>query len=74
MCNKMKKIDYHKEIEKVVDQINAWIEPKFCKCSYLPLRWLVSVAINGEIGEKYRLLKIKDKWTIECLIKLFDLK
>lgn len=46
------------ETISVIDQINNWVEPSSCKCSYLPLRLSVLATMNWELWEKYR-----DIWT-----------
>lgn len=57
---------YMEEIKEIIKQIRQWEDIKTCRCSYYPLRWLVEMAINWEIGEKYRWIKYFDN---EGLIK-----
>ena len=64
-------MDIKYEIESIVDQLNEWVESKYCKCSYMPLVQLVQSAINWEIWEEFRLVSKKDENTINRLIKLF---
>jgi hypothetical protein len=61
------------EIKSIVDQLNEWVEPKYCKCSYMPLVQLVQSAISWAIWEQFRLVAQKDEDAINELIELFRL-
>jgi len=68
--SKEDKLEYYiSEINLIVDQILQWIEPNSCRCSYFPLRNTVSMAINWEIGEIFRLIRLKNQDAIEDLAK-----
>lgn len=62
---------YIEEINYVLEQILSWVEPNFCRCSYLPIRNTLLAALNWEIWEEYRLLKYRDEELIEKLAKTF---
>lgn len=68
LLNFNNRLDYYiSEINLIVDQILQWIEPSSCRCSYYPLRNTISMAINWEIWEKYRLIKFKNQDIIKDL-------
>ena len=58
---------YVNEIKFIIQQIQDWVELTSCKCSYMPLRWTVEMAMSWEIWEKYRLVKYWDEDTINKL-------
>ncbi len=62
------KIDFYvNEIKFIVQQIQWWAEMKSCRCSYMPLKWTVEMAMNWEIGEKFRSVKYWDHESISQL-------
>ena len=64
------KEEYIRDIKITIQQIQDWIEPNSCRCSYYPTRNLVLAAINWEIWEEFRLIKYFNEEIIENLANI----